>query len=97
MRLYYQNQWNDDMTTTISTTDAKEQFSELVNRVTHHKEWVILTRRGKEVAALVPLEDLSLLQKSIDKIDLQEATEALKQARNQGTISLEELKEEIGC
>ncbi len=85
------------MTTIISTVDAKEQFSDLLNRVTLQKERIILTRRGKEIAALVPLEDLALLQESRDKIDLQDATEALKQARSGGAVPLETLKEEIGC
>lgn len=82
--------------TIINTADAKEQFSDLVNRVIHSKERVILTRRGKEVAAIIPLEDLKLLQDSQDKHDLREATEALKEARNIGTMTLEQLKEEVG-
>lgn len=83
-------------TTSISTIDAKEEFSELINRVSHNKERIILVRRGKEVAAIVPLEDLLLLEASQDKNDLHEAVEALKEARTQGTITLEQLKREIG-
>jgi prevent-host-death family protein len=86
------------MTTTssISTADAKEEFSEIINRVAHNKERIILTRRGKEIAAIVPLEDLHWLQKSQNKNDLDEAVLALQEARSQGTITLEELKAEIG-
>lgn len=83
-------------TITISTIEAKEEFSELINRVSHNKERVILTRRGKEVAAIVPLEDLLLLQASQNRSDLHEAVEALKEARHQGTISLEDLIRSIG-
>ncbi|OGT35523.1 MAG: prevent-host-death family protein [Gammaproteobacteria bacterium RIFCSPHIGHO2_12_FULL_37_14] len=84
------------MTTTyVSTADAKEEFSELINRVSHHKERIILTRREKEVAAIIPLEDLLLLQASKNRSDLDEAVEALKEARQQGTTSLENLKEEM--
>lgn len=85
------------MTTTfINTMDAKEQFADLITRVSHHKERVILTRRGKEIAAIVPLEDLQLIEESEDKHDLREAIDALKEARNTGTITLEQLKEEVG-
>lgn len=85
------------MTTSfISSIDAKEEFAELINRVAHSKERIIITRRGKEVAAIVPLEDLYLLQASQDKSDLHEAVEALKEARLKGTIALEELKAELG-
>lgn len=83
-------------TLSINTANAKEEFAEIINRVYHHKERVILVRRGKEVAAIVPIEDLLLLQESQDKSDLLEAVEALKEARNQGTITLEELKAQIG-
>jgi prevent-host-death family protein len=83
-------------TTYISTIDAKEEFSELINRVSHGKERIVLTRRGKEIAAIVPLEDLLFLQKSQSKNDLDEAVEALQEARTQGAESLEDLKDEIG-
>jgi prevent-host-death family protein len=82
--------------TVINTLDAKEQFADLITRVSHKKERIILTRRGKEIAAIIPLEDLELLQESQDKHDLTNAIEALKEARNIGTITLEQLKEEVG-
>lgn len=82
--------------TIMNTVEAKEQFADLINRVVHSKERVILTRRGKEIAAIIPLEDLQLLQESQDRHDLREATEALKEARSIGTITLEQLKEEVG-
>lgn len=84
-------------TSTISTIDAKEQFTDLVNRVAHSKERVILTRRGKEIAVLIPLEDFHLLQASQDKNDLREAIDSLKEAREAGTINLNQLKEELGA
>ncbi|OGT42820.1 MAG: prevent-host-death family protein [Gammaproteobacteria bacterium RIFCSPHIGHO2_12_FULL_37_34] len=80
----------------INTTDAKEEFSELIHRVFNHKERIILTRRDKEIAAIVPLEDLLLIQASQNKSDLNEAVEALKEARKQGATTLEKLKEEVG-
>lgn len=85
------------MTTSfINTIEAKEQFTDLINRVAHNKERIVLTRRGKEVAAIVSLEDLKLILSTQDKHDLQEAIDALKEARHDGTISLEKLKEETG-
>ena len=80
----------------ISTIDAKEEFSDLINRVTHHKERIILTRRGKEIAAIIPLEDFVQLQKNLNQSDLEEAAAALQEARGQGSMSLEEFQTEIG-
>jgi len=82
--------------TVLNTLEAKEQFADLVNRVAHSKDRIILTRRGKEIAAIIPIEDLVLLQESLDNQDVREAIEALKEARQVGTITLEKLKEEVG-
>lgn len=83
-------------TMSLTTSEAKEDFAELINRVAHNKERIILVRRGKEVAVIVPIEDLLLLETSQNKSDLQDATDALQEARSTGMISLEELKAEIG-
>jgi prevent-host-death family protein len=80
----------------INTVDAKEEFSELINRVAHNKEHIILTRRGKDIAAIVPYEHYLLIQDIQNKNDLEDATNALKEARSGGTITLEELKEQTG-
>lgn len=86
------------MTTILmNTVEAKEQFSDLINRVANSKERIILTRRGKEIAAIIPLEDFNKLQHIQDKHDLHIATDALKEARHDGTITLEQLKDEINA
>jgi prevent-host-death family protein len=81
----------------MTTVDAKEKFTDLLNHVSHTKERVVLVKRGKEVAALVPLEDLRFLESTQDKVDLQEAIDSLKEAKDVGTIALDQLKEEIGA
>lgn len=83
-------------TTSVNTVEAKEEFSDLISRVSHNKERIILTRRGKEVAAIIPIEDLVLLEASQNKFDLHDAMESLKEARSQGTLSLQEFKDQIG-
>lgn len=80
----------------ISTIDAKESFTDLINQVSHHKERIILTRRDKEIAALIPIEDLHLLQSTENKNDLEEAISSLKEVRTQGSMTLEDLKNQIG-
>ena len=46
------------MSEEIPVTEARAQFSELVNRVGFGKERIILSRHGKPLVALVPAEDL---------------------------------------
>lgn len=83
-------------TIAVNTVDAKEQFVDLINRVAHNKERIVLTRRGKEVAAIIPIEDLTFLLESQDKQDLREAIDALKEVRSLGAVTLEQLKEDLG-
>src|SRR5947199_1391854 len=82
--------------TTLSTTEAHERFSELLRRVASDKERIVLTRAGEELVAVVPIEDLALVESLEDRADIEEAREALREAREKGTTSLADLKAELG-
>ena len=75
----------------INTVAAREHFSDVVNRCAYGKERIVLTRRNKDIAAIIPLEDYNLLQKLEDYFDIQEAYQALEEAQTKGTTSLKEL------
>jgi prevent-host-death family protein len=80
----------------ISTVSARAQFSDIINRAAFGKERVTLTRRGKEIVAVVPIEDVKLLEALEDKIDLEEARAALAESKKKGTVSWEKVKKELG-
>ena len=80
----------------VNTVDARAQFSEIINRAAFGKERVTLTRRGKEIVAVVPIEDVKLLEALEDKIDLDEARAALAEAKKKGTVSWEKIKNGLG-
>jgi len=46
------------MIETVSAAEAKTHLSELLSRVAHGKERIVIERRGKPVAALVPVDEL---------------------------------------
>lgn len=48
----------------MTTVEARENFSDLINKAAYGNERVILTRRGKALAAIIPLDDLDLLKLS---------------------------------
>jgi prevent-host-death family protein len=77
----------------VSAVEAREQLSTIINRAAFGKERVVLTRRGKELAAVVPIEDVKLLEELEDRLDLETAREALKE---EGSISWEKVKAELG-
>ncbi len=80
----------------ITTVEARNRFSELINRAAFAKERLVLTRRGKKLVALVPIEDVNLLEALEDRIDLEEARLALAEAKRKGTVPWEKLKKELG-
>ena len=43
---------------TITLTEAKAKFSELINRIIYNKEKIYISKKGKNVAVLLPLEEV---------------------------------------
>ena len=79
----------------MSASEARERFSEILDRVSIAKERQIIERRGKAKVAVIPIEDLELLEELEDMLDVREALISLKEAEQEGTVSLEELKKEL--
>jgi prevent-host-death family protein len=80
----------------MNATEARENLADVLNRVAYAKDRVRITRRGKDVAAVVPIEDLELIERLENEIDIREAEKALKEAREQGTVPLDVLRKELG-
>ena len=81
---------------TIDTSVARDGLSDTLNRVSYGKERIVIKRHGKELAALVPMEDLRFLEELEDRLDLEEAHAALAEAEEKGTIPWEKVKEDLG-
>lgn len=50
------------MSVVKGTADVKTRLSEFINRVLYRDERIIISRRGKPIAALISLEDLHRLE-----------------------------------
>ncbi len=77
----------------MSIVEFRNQLADPINRVMYQGERVVLERRGKDVAALVSIEDLQTLEALEDVADLKAAREARKEKR---TIPWEKVKSELG-
>jgi prevent-host-death family protein len=84
--------------TKLATSQARDTFSDTLNRVAYRGERIVLRRRGKDLAAIVPIEDLKLIQKVEDEIDLREAKKALADTKRKGLkpIAYERVRERLG-
>jgi prevent-host-death family protein len=80
----------------IKTTEAQNQFGSIVDRVAIAKEPVILERRGRLLAAIIPMEEFRILERVIqqaeDEIDIRESERAL--AKDREFIPLEQILKE---
>lgn len=83
---------------TISAAKARDQFADLVNQVAFGNQRAKVTRRGKDLAAIVSLEDLELLEAIEKRLDLIEFLEAMEQWEDSGkkTVSLDEVYNRLG-
>ena len=67
--------------TRLNVSKARDEFPELVNRAAYGGERTIVSRRGKDLAAVIPIADLKLLEKlareEMDRQDIEDAHAAL--------------------
>lgn len=77
----------------VSTSKVRDGLSDAINRVAYGGERILLERRGKPIAAIVSVEDVELLERLEDKIDVEAAKKALKEP---GRISWADYKRQRG-
>ena len=78
--------------TSLPISEAREHLSDLGNRVNLRGERIIVERRGKELFALVPVEDVELLERLEDEMDIA----AIREQQGEPTVSLEQFKKDLG-
>ena len=82
------------MARNVTIREARATFSTIVNQAAFGKVRFVLTRNGKNIVALVPVEDLEALEAIETKIDLQEARRRL--AHPGKTVSVAQLRKTLG-
>jgi prevent-host-death family protein len=65
----------------FTVVEARAQFAEMINQTSYGKERIILTRQGKDLAALISVEDLNLfeqlLEEAEERLEVEEAENRL--------------------
>jgi prevent-host-death family protein len=79
----------------VSTGDARRNLAELLNRAAYGGERFVVTRHGKELVALVPVEEAALLQRLRELLEARDYEAALKEIAEAGTVSWEEVRREL--
>ena len=55
--------------TTLTAAKAQKSFTETLDRVSIGRERIIVKRDGKELAAIIPVEDLKLLERLLEEVE----------------------------
>ena len=79
--------------TKISMTRARQDFTSIANRVMFADERICVHKNNKAAFALVPVEDVEILEALEDRIDVQAARAAIKKGK---FIHLEVLAKQLG-
>ena len=80
----------------VSVSQLRADLSTTVNRVAFAGERVVLERQGKQLAALVSMEDLAHLEEYEDFLLARWAERLAEDPENQEARPWEELKAELG-
>jgi prevent-host-death family protein len=78
----------------MDTSTLRDNLSDTINRVAYGGERIKLRRRGKDVAAIVSIEDLAILEVLEDRADVKEARKRL--AKGGKPVPLAEVKRRLG-
>jgi len=80
--------------TSIPISEAREHLADLGNRVALRGERLVIERRGKNLFALVSMEDVELLERLEDEADIHLARKAMKEKGP--NIPWEKVKKDLG-
>ena len=82
----------------VTVSKAHADFAEVVKRAARDKERTVLSRGGKSIAAIVPIEDLRLLehltQDAMDRQDIEDARRALDEGGK--PVALRDFMRQLG-
>lgn len=84
--------YNLYMSKQLTTSTARSQFADIISRAEYAGERTVVHRRKKPVAAIVPIEDLELIERYEDELDLR----SIRKARKEKTLPWEQVKKELG-
>ena len=89
--------WRLPMRTSV--VDLRRTMSETINRVAFEKEHIIWSANGKDVLALVPMDDLALLERLEEEADVKAARAALAEIERTGEkpIPWEQVKAKLAA
>lgn len=82
--------------TRLGLSEARNTLPDAANRVAYGGERIIMQRRGKDVAALVSMDDLRLLEALENQADVEAIRRAYAEQGDEPPQSWADVKAELG-
>ncbi len=76
----------------LPASKVRSDFADTLNRVAYGKERIVLNRNGRDLVAIIPVDDLALLEAIENQQDLAAARTALNEP---GTLPWDEVKRRL--
>jgi prevent-host-death family protein len=80
----------------VTTAEARKNLADLLNRAAYGGERFVLTRHGKELVAIVPLKDVTLLDRLRGFLEARDFEAALKEMVDAAPVPWAEVRRDLG-
>ncbi len=79
----------------VTTAEVRKNMAELLNRAAYGKERFVVTRHGKGLVAIVPLDEVTLLDRLRELLSKRDLEAALAAMNESGTRSWDEVRRDL--
>ncbi len=79
----------------VTAAEARKNMADLLNRAAYGKERFVVTRHGKGLVAIVPLEEVTLLDRLRSLVSKKDLEAALAAINESGTRSWDEVRRDL--
>lgn len=79
----------------VTTAEARKNMAELLNRAAYGGERFVVTRHGKELVAIVPVGDATLLDRVRRLLEAKDFEAALRTISESGTVAWKDVRRDL--
>lgn len=80
----------------VTTAEVRKRMAELLSRAAYGKERFVVTRHGKQLAAIVPIEEATLIDRLRTLISEKSFEAALSEMEESKTVAWDDIRRELG-
>lgn len=85
---------------TVPVRELRSELSQVIDQVADLREHVVITRRGRPAAVLVPVDEYEALEETAEILSDPDTLAAIEEGRREAergeTVTLDELRRELG-